>query len=412
MAKERIITALDLGSHRVRVGTLLIGPNNDLKIIGLGESVARGIRRGQVIDLKEAVESIKEAVSLASKTGNIKISKLSVGLSGPYFKLMNSRGSIAVSRADGEISRDDVNRVLESAKSIPLPPNKEIIHVLPIEYEIDREEKVRDPIGMKGIRLESNVVLVLASTPVIKGVAKAVEQAGYSVENIVYAPLAISQAVLSKKQKELGVAVLDIGENSTNLIIWRESDLRHTAVLPVGSAWITNDVAIGLKISPELSEKVKTEHGCCVVNNVSRREQIVLADWGMNNIVMSKWELARIIEARASEIFELASQELKNFNQPGSLPAGIVLVGGGAKMEGSVELARKKIKLPVELGRVRDIKSDIADFFRPDFATLAGLLLFEQEQEGSKTERTSFNRASAGPGFWSKVREWFYDLIP
>ncbi len=376
MAKERIITALDLGSHRVRVGTLLIGPNNDLKIIGLGESVARGIRRGQVIDLKEAVESIKEAVSLASKTGNIKISKLSVGLSGPYFKLMNSRGSIAVSRADGEISRDDVNRVLESAKSIPLPPNKEIIHVLPIEYEIDREEKVRDPIGMKGIRLESSVVLVLASTPVIKNVTKAVEQAGYSVENIVYAPLAISQAVLSKKQKELGVAVLDIGENSTNLIIWRESDLRHTAVLPVGSAWITNDVAIGLKISPELSEKVKTEHGCCVVNNVSRREQIVLADWGMNNIVMSKWELARIIEARASEIFELASQELKNFNQPGSLPAGIVLVGGGAKMEGSVELARKKIKLPVELGRVRDIKSDIADFFRPDFATLAGLLLF------------------------------------
>ena len=412
MSRERIITALDLGSHKIRVGVLLVGPNNDLKIIGLGESTARGIRRGQVIDIKEAAESIKEAVMAASKSGNIKISKLAVGLSGPYFKLMPAHGSIAVSRADSEISQDDVNRVLDSAKAALLPANKEIIHVLPLEYEVDREEKVKDPVGMKGVRLEANVSLILISTPVSKTVAKAVEQAGFKVESIIHAPLALGQAVLSKKQRELGVVVLDIGASTTNLTMWAESDLRHTSVLPIGSASITNDMAIGLKISPELSEKVKTEYGCCVVNNVSRREQVVLADWGADNIVMSKLELARIIEARASEIFELAAQDLKTCEKAGPLPAGAVLVGGGVKMEGMLELARKKLKLSVELGRIRDIKSDVADFFHPDFATLAGLLIFEHEREQTIGAKTGFASTAHSSRFLSKIKEWFYDLIP
>ena len=325
MAREHIITALDLGSHKIRVGTLLVG--EDLKVIAFGESLSRGIRRGQIIDAKEAVESIKEAVEVASKSGNVKITRLFVGLSGPHFKLVNSHGSIAVSRADGEISLDDVNRVLDSARTIPLPPNREIIHTIPVSYTVDGIDKAKDPIGMKGVRLEADSILVLGSTPVLRSVRKAIHDAGLELENIIYSPLAVSRAVLTKKQKELGVAVVDIGVGTTGVSIWEESELKHASVVPVGSGSITNDMAVGLKVAHEVSERIKLEHACCVSGNVSRREQIILADWTNNDAVISKWELARIVEARASEIFEMVNEEIKKSGKA-NLPAGVVLTGG------------------------------------------------------------------------------------
>jgi cell division protein FtsA len=412
---DRIITALDLGSHKIRVATLLVSPTQDLKIIGYGESPSHGIRRGQIIDLKEAVESIKEAISLASKSGNVKISKITVGLGGAHFKLMDSKGAIAVSRADGEISQEDVSRVLDSARAISIPTNREIVHTIPSEYIIDNDEKIKDPVGMHGVRLESNVVLVLGSTPVLKLVRKSVQDSGVELENIVYSPLAASRAVLTKKQKELGSVCVDIGSGSTGISVWEESELKFASVLPVGSSLITNDVAIGLRIAPELSEKVKTEFGCCFAANVSKREQLVLADWGIENIIMSKFELARIIEARLCEIFDMVGEELKKSGKANFLPAGVVLSGGGVRLEGAIELAKKRLKLPVEIGRVREIKSDFGEFFNPDSATLAGILLYQYENErdfSSQKQVLSSNKKVFEEGFWAKVKEWFSELIP
>ena len=412
MARERIITALDLGSHKIKVATLLVGAAGDLKIIGFGESLARGIRRGQVIDHKEAVESIKEAVAAASKSGNVKISRLTVGLGGPHFKLINSHGSIAVSRADGEISPDDVNRVLDSARTVSLPANRDIVHTIPVIYTIDGVDKVKDPVGMKGVRLESDVILVLGSSPVLKSVKKAVQDSGLELEGMVHSPLAASRAVLTKKQRELGVVVVDIGSSVTELSIWEESELKYAGVVPMGSASITNDVAIGLKVAPEISEKIKIEHGSCLVGSVSRREQIVLADWTGDDTVVPKWELSRIIEARVGEIFEMITGELKKSGRANLLPAGVVLTGGGVKMEGVAELAKKKLKLPVEVGRVREIKTEFNEIFSPESATLAGVLLYEYDNEEKRKERANSLETLSGEGLWQKVKDWFSELIP
>ncbi|MEK7175081.1 MAG: cell division protein FtsA [Patescibacteria group bacterium] len=414
MARERIITALDLGSHKVRVATLLIGSAEELKIIAWGESLARGIRRSQIIDAKEAVECIKEAVNAASKNGNVKISRAVVGLGGPHFKLVDSHGAVAVSRADGEISFSDVERVLDSARAISIPPNREITHTIPVEYIIDGEEKIKDPVGLRGVRLEVNTILVLGSTPVLKLVRKSIEAAGLELEGFVYSPLAVSRAVLSKKQRELGSAVVDIGSAATSVSVWEESELKYASVIPMGSGHITNDVAIGLRLAPEISEKVKTEHGCCLAISVSRREQIILADWGLDNVVVPKWELARIIEARASEILELVQEEFKKAGKANLLPAGVVLSGGGARLEGMVELARKKLKLPMELGRVREIKTDFPELFNSDAATLAGILLYHYDQEKKTGEgrQKIFTESSPAGDFWGKVKGWFLDLIP
>ncbi|MBI2465946.1 MAG: cell division protein FtsA [Candidatus Sungbacteria bacterium] len=412
VARERIITALDLGSHKIRVATLLIGRDDELKVIAYGESWTRGVRRGQLIDAREAVVSIKEAVAAASRTGNVKISKIVAGLGGPHFKLMNSRGSIAVSRADGEISPDDVNRVLDSARAVSIPSNREIVHTIPVVYTVDGEEKIKDPVGMRGVRLEAEVVLVLGLSPVLRSVRKAVAEAGLELEKIIYTPLASSRAVLTKKQRELGSAVVDIGASTTSICIWEESDLKHAAVVPVGSSKITDDVAIGLRVSPEISEKIKTEHGCCLAAGVSRREQVVLADWSNNDAVVPKWELARIIEARASEILEMVQEEFKKTGQPNFLPAGVVLAGGGARLEGLVDLARKKFKLPVELGRVREVKTDFNEIFTADAATLTGLLLYEYDSEQSQGERAPAVPADAMGGLWHKIKDWLADLVP
>lgn len=412
---DRIITALDLGSHKIRVATVLVSQDQDLKVIGYGESFSHGIRRGQIIDLKEAVESIKEAVSIASKSGNVRISKVTIGLGGPHFKLIESKGAIAVSRADGEISQEDVGRVLDSARAISIPANREIIHTIPTEYIVDNDEKTKDPVGMHGIRLETNAVLVLGSTQVLKMVRKAIQDSGIELENIVYSPIATSRAILTKKQKELGCVSVDIGSGSTGISVWNESDLKFASVLPMGSNLITNDVAIGLRIAPEVSEKIKTEFGCCLASNVSRREQLVLSDWGIENIIMSKFELARIIEERLCDILNTVNEELKRSGKADFIPAGVVLSGGGARLDGIVELAKKRLKLPVEIGRVRDIKSEFGEFFNPDLATLAGILLYqhEKEQEYLYQKQPSYlERKSQDNSLFGKIKEWFSELIP
>ncbi|MFY9493550.1 MAG: cell division protein FtsA [Minisyncoccia bacterium] len=412
MARERIITALDLGSHKIRVATLLIGRDDDLKVIGYGESWTRGVRRGQLIDAREAVVSIKEAIAAASRAGNVKISKVVVGLGGPHFKLMSSKGSIAVSRADGEISPDDVNRVLDSARAVSIPPNREIVHTIPLVYTVDGEEKVKDPVGMRGVRLEAEAILVLGLSPVLRSVKKAVQEAGLELERIIYSPLAVSRAILTKKQKELGSAVVDIGATTTSISIWEESDLKYASVVPVGSGKITDDVAIGLRVSPEISERMKTEHGCCLSASVSRREQVVLADWSSSDMVVPKWELARIIEARASELLEMVQEEFKKSGKANLLPAGVVLAGGGARLEGLAELARKKLKLPVELGQVREVKTDFNEIFTADAATLTGLLLYEYDSEQSRGERAQSVSSDTLGGFWHKIKDWLADLVP
>lgn len=410
MAKEKIVTAVDIGSSSIRVGCALLRPGFLPKLVGVGVSPSLGVRRGQIVDVVEVVSSLNEALKEAERTAGFKISKVIASVGGPQVDLMTSTGSVAISRADGEISSDDIKRVLASANAISLPQNKEILHTVPTGYTVDGEENIEDPLGMKGVRLEVNTILVLVSKPILRAISKALEQTGRQVEGWVYEPFAVSRAVLSKKQKEAGVLLMNIGGAMTTLSVFREQQLDHAAVLSLGSASITHDVAIGLRAAIDVAEKVKVEYGSCFARDISKREQVVLADWGLEDISISRHSLCQIIESRSSEIFSNTQKEIKKFTKEKNLPAGVILTGGGAKLSGIVELAKKELKLPVRVGRVREIESDLSDAFDPAFSTVVGSVLWAYDDDNF--QESAPQMSFKGSGVIKKAGEWLRELLP
>lgn len=410
MAREKIVTAIDIGSSWIRVGCALLKPGSPPRLVGVGESPSLGVRRGQIVDIAEVVTSVEEAFREAERVAKFSISKAVVAVGGPHVELMRSSGSIAVSRADGEIAQDDINRVFEAARAVSLPLNKEVIDILPISYTVDNDTDIKDPLGMKGVRLEVNTLLVLASQPVLKTLARAIERTGRKVDAWVYGPLAVARAVLSKKQAESGLLLVNLGGATTTLSVLKERELDHSSVLVSGANSITNDVAIGLRSAIDVAEKVKLEYGCCFTPNVSKREQVVLADWGIDDINVSRYALARIIEARCMVLCSDIAKEFKKYFKVKALPGGIVLTGGGANLAGMVELVKRELKLPVQVGRVREIESELTEVFDPAYSTVMGSILWAYDKE--QLQEGSFVLGSERTKIWSKVKDWFKELLP
>ncbi|HLM83748.1 MAG TPA: cell division protein FtsA, partial [Candidatus Bathyarchaeia archaeon] len=357
MSKGEIIIGLDVGSSNVRVVILQKFEEEEKpRVMGVGLVPSFGMRRGVVADVEETIKSVSTAAGNAERTSGIPVSRAIVSVGGTHISSQESQGVVATGKADGEITVDDLSRVLSAAETISLPSNTEILHVIPRNYSVDDQKNVKDPIGMNGIRLEVNSLLVLGSTPFIKNLSKCVYQAGVEIDDLVFGGLAAAKAALNKRQKELGVVLIDMGGGTTNFIVFEEGELVQMGVVPIGGGHITNDIAIGLRTSIDVAEKVKINYGSALPDEISKKEQINLAEIDHNEEgEISRHHIAEIVEARLEEIFTLVDKELRKTGRSGMLPAGAVLVGGGAKLPGAVDVAKKLLRLPAQTGFPSDL---------------------------------------------------------
>lgn len=414
MPQSNYLVGLDIGSSTVRV---VVGKvEEDQKypsIIGIGEANSSGIRKGVIVDIEEAVSTISSALEKVERMTGVQITHANVAIGGSHVSSIESHGVIAVSRADGEITENDIIRVIDASQAISIPQNREIIHVIPKNFTVDGQAGIKDPLGMTGIRLEVDTVIVQAAGPFIKNLTKTLAQAGLEIDDMVLAPLAAAQSALTKRQKELGVCLIDMGGGTTGLVVFEEGELLHTSIVPVGSAHITNDIAIGLRTSIETAERVKVEYACANPKDVGRSEEIDLSEIDSSEEEkVSRHHLAEISEARLEEIFELINKELKTINRDGQLPAGAVLTGAGAKMPGVLELAKKNLRLPVQLGVPGNVNTIIDRVEDPSYATAVGLILWANEYFAGKSSSGKFGFKIPGLGGFGKVKDVFKKFLP
>ena len=401
MQKENIVAGIDIGSSCIKtVIAEQSGGQETARIIGVATTPSFGIRKGVIIDAGEVAKAIEQSLVAAERMSGVQLKKVVVNIGGTEMSFQQTKGVIAVGRADGEVAEDDVNRVLNEAQAVPLPMNDEIVHVIPKKYRLDDHDNIKDPLSMKGVRLEVSALLIQTSSTQIRNIAKCVQQLGIEAEDVVLEPIAAAKAVLNKKQKELGVVLINMGGGTTSLAVYEEGDLLHTAIIPVGSAHITNDIAIGLRTSVDIAEKIKLGYGSARTDGINKKEGIDLSQLdSQEDGIVSRYHVAEIIEARLEEIFELILKELKLIGKAGLLPAGAILVGGGAKMPHVVELAKDKLKLPVQVGFPSGFGGLLDKVDDPSFATVAGLVLWDKEQQHRYTDRREKKLGDGGAVF-------------
>jgi len=398
MAKGQIITGLDAGSSCIKVLVVLKNPKEEtFEIVSQISAPSAGIRKGVIINTDEAAKSILRAVQEAQEASRQKIKNVYCSLGGSHIFVISGQGRVAVSRADETVSQEDVERALSAARAPALPPNKQIIETVSKYFVLDGEGGIKDVEGMKGIRLEAHALLLGGFTPYIKNLTQAVLCANLGFEDLFLNPMASSKAVLTPRQKELGVALVDIGAGTTSVAVFEEGNLLHLSVIPVGSSHITNDIAIGLKTDIEIAERIKLEFGSALLQSGGKREIIDLSENVGEDLTFTKRELSEIIESRLSEIFDLVNKELKSVFKERLLPAGIVLTGGGSKLPKIKDFARNELKLPVHLGTPSGFTESFED---PSFAVCAGVVLLSQELPSEK--KPSFPNNS---GFGSKIKK-------
>ena len=401
MAKPDFITSLDIGTSTVKALVVQQNPNSELQTIAFFEKPVSGIRRGIVINVQEVAKALGDVQEeMEIQTGQ-KINSAYINIGGSHIFCTFSEGKVAVSRADQEVSEEDIDRVLEDAKTFFLSPNKEILCVFPRNFIVDGE-KVKEAVGMKGVRLEVEALVVCVFSPYFKNLEQSILNSGFQTTNdIIPSPIAAARAVLSSRQKELGVALLDIGEGTSSLAVFEEGSLIHLTVLPIGSANITHDIAIGLRTDIDIAERIKKEFGSCLVSEKEKREKVEIKE--PEPLVFTRKILNNIIEARVSQIFEEMNKELKKISKDSLLPAGIVLTGGGAKLPGIVRLAKRELRLPCKIGRPHGFVGLDKD---PGLATVCGLTLMGLDLEGAESSPSMVGEAV------SRVKNFFKSLIP
>ncbi len=417
MAKEDILTGLDIGSTTIRIVVGQINPHdNKIQVLGAAESSAEGVSKGAITSIEDAVSAISSALENAERMTGIPVEHAFVGINGNHITSQDSHGVIAVSKSDGEIKEDDVERVIEAAQAVATPPNYEILHVVPRSFTVDNQKGVKDPIGMTGIRLEVDAQIIQGLSSQIKNLTKCIYRTGIHIDDLVLGVLAASEAVLTKKQKDLGVAFLNVGGATTSLLVFEEGDVLHSAIIPIGSSHITNDIAIGLRTSIDIAEKIKIEHGSALPAEINKRDEISLEEIDSREEGMvSRKHVAEIIEARCEEIFTMADKELQKIDRSGLLPAGVIMTGGGAKLPGLVEVAKKQFKLPAAIGQPVDLATTAVDKVNdPVFSTAVGLLHWGLGfyTGGNDSGRRAFSKVTSVSEATNKMKQWFKSLIP
>lgn len=404
--REKTVAGLDVGSSKVAVvvGHRAEGETHP-NVIGVGIAQSEGLRKGIVTDVEETIKAISQAVEEAERMAGVPLENVHISINGAHISSASGRGMISVPRHKGEITSDDVMRVVESAQAVSLPANREIIHVIPRSFIVDGQGGIKDPVGMSGVRLELDAHVVTGSTPFIRNLRKTLSEAGVNASSLVLSPLAASKAVLSKKQRELGVVLIDIGAGTTGMVVFEDGDVLHSAVSHMGVHNIVSDIAIGLRTSLEVAEGVLLEHGIASPLTVGDKETIDLQKFDRNeDSVVSRRELAEIIEARLMDILTFVREELRKINRDGSLPAGAVLVGGGANLPGIVEVAKSNLGLSALIGYPQELRGMVDRLDNPRYSGAVGLMLWgmEEEEEGG-----FFPTEVSLSGLWEKIRSWF-----
>ena len=388
--RERHLVGLDLGTSKVAA---IVGEemsNGEVEIIGLGVAESQGIRRGAVINQEAAVESIRKALDAAELTAGVDIDNVYVSLSGTHIKGFNSRGVVAVAGRNREITREDVRRAIEAAQGVNLPAGREILHVLPQDYVVDEEDGIDDPVGMNGSRLEVNVHIVTCLSSTTQNIIACVQKADVSVQERVLEQLAASEAVLTSDEKQLGVAVVDIGGGTTDLAIFERGFLWHTAAVPIGGDHFTNDVAVGLRMPLPEAEKLKRRSGCALSAMIADDETIDVASvGGRSPRTMARRILADVLQPRAEEMCHLIWDEITRAGYEKSLNSGLVLTGGGANLEGMTDIAEQIFDMPVRRGSPAGLGGLADHVGNPSFATAVGLLLRAHRQRAHDVTQPS-----------------------
>ncbi|MCJ7498535.1 MAG: cell division protein FtsA [candidate division Zixibacteria bacterium] len=400
MGKENIVAGLDIGTTKIAAVIGEIGEEGEIKIVGLGTAPAEGLKRGVVVNLEQTVNSIIKAVQDAELMAGVKVESIYAGIAGDHIRSINSRGVIAVTRPNREISQAEIDRAIEAAKTVAIPMDREIIHVLPQEFTVDDQSGIKDPKGMGGTRLEVEVHIVTGSVTSAQNIHRSIKRAGYELQDLVLEPLACSQALLTPEEIELGVALIDIGGGTTNVAIFYDGCIRHTAVISLGGRNVTNDLAIGLRTPVELAEELKKRYGCALASLTDSEEMIKVPGVGSREPrEVSRSILAAIIEPRMEEICSLALREIKKTSFADILATGVVLTGGGSLLEGVEDLAEQVFDMPVKKGEVKGVSGLLDIAANPINTTGIGLVIY-----GLSGQKGKFRKMSSGK-FFSRVAQ-------
>ena len=406
MPKQNIIAGLDIGSSKISVvvGNSLPGPSQKLGIIGVGHAPAEGLRGGVVVDINQTAEAIRKAISAAELMAGVKIDAVCVGISGEHVIGQTSHGVVSI--ANTEISQDDVDRAMVAAKAISVPADREILHVIQQSFVVDAQGRIREPIGMSGARLEAYAYIITGGTTAIQNLLNSIEKAGVPIiETLVAAPLAATQAILSKDEREVGIALVDIGDGTTEIIIYKEDSIQHTAVIPLGGQHVTNDIAQYLKVTLPEAEELKLHRGCAwteLVDPEDVRTVPVTSDSTPPRFI-DRIELAQIIEYRTAEILDVIGDELGDI----PLPGGLVLTGGTALLDGFQELAEAMLQMRVQIGYPRELQGLTDRVNHPMYSAGIGLALYGDTLRRLESEQNSRYKGNGFGSFLQRIKEWF-----
>lgn len=399
MAKDKVLCAIDVGSSKIATLIASISEDDKINLIGVSAVNSRGVKKAQIVDIEDAVAAITESIEAAERMAGYSISSAYITIGGPQIESINSHAVVAVSKPDAEISENDVLRVNDAARAIPLPSSKEILHVIPRTFTVDGQADIHDPVGMTGIRLETNTHIITGATTTIKNLVKCMGLVGVSVEELVFSGIASSHAVLTETEKELGVILVDIGGETTDVVIFVDGAIAYSSVIPIGARHITSDLAVGLRISLESAEKIKVYLGKTVRTSVlpesaaqreehklnskvtpaNKEEVLDIKSLGITEEIQKisrKTVTDSIIRPRVRELFELVGKEIKKSTFGSQTPSGLVICGGGAATVGLIEQAKYVLGYPARLGKVEGLAGLTDEIESPTFASASGLIIY------------------------------------
>lgn len=405
MPKERnILVGLDIGTSKVvaMIGEVTI--EGKIEIVGLGSHPSKGLKKGVVVNIDSTVASVARAIEEAELMAGCRVETVLTGIAGSHIRSFNSHGIVAI--RDQEVTALDIERVIEAAKAVAIPADQKTLHVLPQQFIIDHQEGIREPIGMSGVRLEAKVHMVTGSVSAAQNIVKCVRRCGFEVEDIILEQLASSYAVLTEDEKQLGVCMIDIGGGTTDIAVFSEGAIRHTAVIPIAGDQVTNDIAVALRTPTQSAENIKIQYACAL-RQLAGIDEMVEIPSGEDRAArrLSRMTLAEIVEPRFEELFTLVQAELHRNGLEEWLGSGIVITGGSARMEGVLELAEEIFRLPVRLGLPRDIYGSDEIIRNPIYSTAVGLLQYGLQNQQSN--RSALTSKQSFKGLFSKMKNWF-----
>jgi cell division protein FtsA len=406
---DDIVVGLDIGTTKTCAVIGRMDENSQIEVAGVGVAPSVGLKNGIIVNIDNTAASIHKAIEDAELMAGYEVNSVYVGISGQHIKGQNSRGVVAITNRNRTITNTEVKRVVEAAQAIVIPVDREIMHVLSREFSVDDQTGIKDPVGMSGVRLEAEVHVITGATASIQNMVKAVEKSGFQFQGLVFNPLASADAVVSRDEKELGVALVDIGGGTTDIIIYLEGGVTYSSVLSVGGIHVTNDISIGLRTPLESAEMIKRKYGCAVLDLVDASEMVeVPSVGGRAPRRLFRQELTQIIEPRMTEIMEMIDQELVKSGKKDILAAGVVLTGGACMMDGCIEAGERVFNMPVRIGVPRDIAGLKDVVATPQFANGVGLLKYGIRM-GQFRGKTRFEKKKGG--FFTRARKWMEEYL-